>query len=79
MKIAHIAPGIYVTLIGTHCLTEPYPFIYFKREAQEVQDVLEMRKNSLISGKDTKSVGISIQKKKNLRKGANALADTYSK
>jgi hypothetical protein len=43
-----------------------------------------MRKNSLISGKDTKHVGISIPKKKEkekktMRKGANALADTYSK
>jgi hypothetical protein len=45
-----------------------------------------MRKNSLISGKDTKHVGISIPKKKKkekgkrtMRKGANALADTYSK
>jgi hypothetical protein len=64
MKTAHIVPRIYVTLIGTHCLTEPYPFIYFKREAQEVQEVLEMRRNSLISRKDTKYVGISIQKKK---------------
>jgi hypothetical protein len=64
MKTAHIVPRIYMTLIGTHCLSEPYPFIYFKRKAQEVQEVLEMRKNSLISGKDTKYVGISIQKKK---------------